>query len=97
MKFPDLRDLTDPWQLLANQHVDYTGAAKSGLHCNYPCRLLFHHTDDAGLGSVNVLSHSRDKAFSDVCRNHGDELSFICDVERIETEDLASPLRFYSR
>src|SRR6202521_5267278 len=88
--------LTYSGQLFAHQHVDYARAAKSSLHGNYPRRLLFHHADDAGLGSVNVLSHSRDKAFGDLGRNDGDELSFICDVERIKTKYFARALSFFA-
>jgi len=61
---------------------------------DYPLRLGFHLSDNAGTDAVNVTLHAVNDCLSDIRRNDGDEFAFICHVQRIKAENLARAFHF---
>ena len=84
--------LTDSGQLLADEHVDNARAAKACTHGDNPVRLRLDLADDCGMTAKRIFLHALDELFGHAAFDNGNQLSFVGNVQRVETQNLARSL-----
>src|ERR671921_1979343 len=83
---------TNPRQRVSDQHVYHTRTAELGVHHDHACRLLAHLADDRGFFTALDVPQRRQGSVRRVRGDNGEELAFVCHVERVYTQDLARPV-----
>ena len=72
-----IRTLTNPRQLLADQHIDNALAAKAGVQHHHTCRRFRHFTDDGCVCACRMRAHRRQHPLRVAARHHRHQLAFV--------------------
>ena len=84
--------LANSWKLFPAQHIHYTVAANAALEDDSASGTLFDPADaDCTLRDFHFFKHF-ERGIGLGCRDEYGEASFICDIERIETENFTGTL-----
>ena len=86
----------NPRKLLAGKHVHDAGAPNAGLHQDIARMIGGDFADNGGLLAKRVRTHRSKNATRVGSRKNREEFTFIGDIKRIETENLACSLDFFA-
>src|SRR5262244_3845553 len=89
-----LPPLANARQLISLQHVDDPATAHARLEDHEAIRILDHYSNDTRVAPLGPLPHGRQHLVGALRSHHGQQLTLVGHVKRIEAEDLAdSPYR----
>ena len=87
----------NPRQLFADQHVDNTLSAESGVQHHHARRLLGYFADNGRMFSRRMRAHRRQYPVRVRARHNRYQLAFVGEIKRVESENFAGTFHFLAQ
>src|SRR5271156_6902443 len=90
-----IKPSTNTRQLFADQHIADPPPAEHSAHGHSTREAVANAPDDGGVGAKRMRAHGRQRRLGFIGRRDDQDLAFVGEIERVETEDLAERLDLF--